>query len=511
MTHRGWNPRVTWGCQDVESLFVQCFGRDRLGNISKSISLPPLTTCIRVNTNQTTREEVLERLPKILYSEGEERRDQEQYDVYPHPELPMAVMIRGHGPHVVEYNGLEGREVIVGRMAGESMLKGAHCYAPGVLAMTQGLVEGDRVAVSVAVERDPVRGSYGVTRHSVLPPGVPLDDERFPDRKNMFLGVGVLACSRKEIVSRGKGLAVRMVDRAFSLPSLGVDCMKGDIMVQNLPSVIAAATLDPTPGSRVLDMCAAPGGKTTAMAEIMQNKGCIYALDRSHTKVKGIEKIAQDFGVDIIRAVKADATKCVAIRGQALSISDGQVSQREMTPGERRVAERRAKKREMHGFPPKKDSFAHVLDSGFEEESFDFVLLDGPCTALGLRPRLLLQTTIDDLKNTASYQRTLIHNAVKLVKQEGCLVYSTCTINPLENEWNVRYILDTFPEMQLVKSKYHLGGPGLTGSATVGDSTYSLLQKEEADMVQRFDPGGDLDTMGFFIAKFEKKKNQISS
>jgi 16S rRNA C967 or C1407 C5-methylase (RsmB/RsmF family) len=59
--------------------------------------------------------------------------------------------------------------------------------------------------------------------------------------------------------------------------------------------------------------------------------------------------------------------------------------------------------------------------------------------------------------------------------------------------------------MQLVRSKYHLGGPGLTGSVTVGDSTYSLLQKEEADMVQRFDPGGDLDTMGFFIAKFKKR------
>ncbi|KAI8106699.1 hypothetical protein M9434_001353 [Picochlorum sp. BPE23] len=511
MTHRGWNPRLTWGCQDVESLFVQCLGRDRLANISKSISLPPLTTCIRVNTNLTTREEVLERLSKELYSEGNERQDHEQYDVYPHPELPMAIMIRGHGPHVVDYSDLEGREVIVGRMAGESMLKGAHCYAPGVLATTHGLAQGDTVAVSVAVEKDPSKGQYGVTRNSILPPDVPLDDERFPDRKNMFLGVGVLACSRKEIVTSGRGLAVRMVDRVFSLPSLGSDFMKGDIMVQNLPSVIAAATLDPTPGSRVLDMCAAPGGKTTAMAEIMQNRGCIYALDRSHTKVKGIEKVAEDFGAGIIRAIKADATKCVAEKGQVLSISNGRVARQDMTPGERRVVERRARARELHGLPPKKETFAAVLESGFEEASFDSVLLDGPCTALGLRPRLLLQTTIEDLKKTASYQRILIHNAVKLVKQGGYLVYSTCTINPLENECNVRYILDTFPEMQLVRSKYHLGGPGLTGSVTVGDSTYSLLQKEEADMVQRFDPGGDLDTMGFFIAKFKKRDKILSS
>eukprot|EP00889_Picochlorum_renovo_P006089 jgi/Picre1/33119/NNA_008445.t1 len=216
-----------------------------------------------------------------------------------------------------------------------------------------------------------IKGQYGVTRNSILPPDVPLDDERFPDRKNMFLGVGVLACSRKEIVTSGRGLAVRMVDRVFSLPSLGIDFMKGDIMVQNLPSVVAAATLDPTPGSRVLDMCAAPGGKTTAMAEIMQNRGCIYALDRSHTKVKGIEKVAEDFGANIIRAIKADATKCVAEKGQVLSISNGQVARQEMTPGERRVVERRARARELHGLPPKKESFAAVLESGFEEASFD--------------------------------------------------------------------------------------------------------------------------------------------
>jgi 16S rRNA C967 or C1407 C5-methylase (RsmB/RsmF family) len=61
--------------------------------------------------------------------------------------------------------------------------------------------------------------------------------------------------------------------------------MEGDIMLQNLASVVAAHVLCPTPGSRVLDMCAAPGGKTTMMAQLMGDTGEIVAFDRSHAKV----------------------------------------------------------------------------------------------------------------------------------------------------------------------------------------------------------------------------------
>ena len=79
------------------------------------------------------------------------------------------------------------------------------------------------------------------------------------------------------------------------------------------------------------------------------------------------------------------------------------------------------------------------------------------------------------------------------------MVYSTCTISPLENERNVRYLLDRYPQFRLVPQTPHLGGPGLVGPG--------LLTSEEAALVQRFTPSTQdrVQTPGFFIAKFEKR------
>lgn len=118
----------------------------------------------------------------------------------------------------------------------------------------------------------------------------------------------------------------------------------------------------------------------------------------------------------------------------------------------------------------------------------------------------MVSHSIEELKATAHYQRKLIDVAVALVRKGGTLVYSTCTINPLENEYNVRYLLDKYPQMSLVKSKYHLGQSGLCGDYRIGEKTFTFLKPEEAELVQRYDPGfnNGTDTMGFFIAKFQK-------
>ena len=152
---------------------------------------------------------------------------------------------------------------------------------------------------------------------------------------------------------------------------------------------------------------------------------------------------------------------------------------------------------------------------GFCENTFDGVLLDPPCSALGLRPRLDFPQSVEELNRTAQYQRRLLDAAVKLVAPGGTLVYSTCTIHPGknahlytanafsssshdagENEANVRYVLDTYPSFRLRKQDPYIGSPGLVGPGYLFD--------HEACLVQRFYPDTALDTIGFFIAAFTK-------
>lgn len=90
-------------------------------------------------------------------------------------------------------------------------------------------------------------------------------------------------------------------------------------MLQNLPSIVAALVLAPQPGWRVLDMCAAPGGKATLLAQLMQGKGSVVALDRSHAKAEDVRALALELGCnDVVQAYKLDATRAVRALQTAL-------------------------------------------------------------------------------------------------------------------------------------------------------------------------------------------------
>ena len=137
--------------------------------------------------------------------------------------------------------------------------------------------------------------------------------------------------------------------------------------------------------------------------------------------------------------------------------------------------------------------------AGFPPESFDRILLDPPCSALGLRPKLGIRVKANDLVKTADYQRVFLQQAIQLLKPGGILTYSTCTINAMENECNVAYVLDRYGDsislMQLPGE-----GPGHAGLAGHG------LTEEQRLCVRRFDPSDRKDNcMGFFVAKFQKK------
>ncbi|KAG2241194.1 hypothetical protein Bca52824_096824 [Brassica carinata] len=356
--------------------------------------------------------------------------------------------------------------------------------------------------------------------------------------------MGTAMLSRAGMFRVSHGVAVDLNNRVFRLPSFH-NVLEGEIFLQNLPSIVAAHALDPQRGERVLDMCAAPGGKTTAIAILMNDEGEIVAADRSHNKVLDVQRLSAEMGLTCITTCKLDALKSVCLpstlsdsttsvngdssvsltshsevpsnegiasdasgRSEAEKSCEENASTEQPNNGGDNVSQseiRKNKGRLKNGRGRTQSQGGRAGKSkGFPPNSFDRVLLDAPCSALGLRPRLFagLETVIS-LRNHGRYQRKMFDQAVQLVRVGGVLVYSTCTINPSENEAVVRYALDKYKFLSLATQHPRIGGPGLVGRCEFPDGyVEEWLKPGEEEMVQKFDPSSELDTIGFFIAKF---------
>ena len=166
---------------------------------------------------------------------------------------------------------------------------------------------------------------------------------------------------------------------------------------------------------------------------------------------------------------------------------------------------------------------------GLPPLSFDKILLDPPCSALGQRPRFEKKelTKLETLAQCADYQMVLMRTAVELLKPGGTLVYSTCTHNPCENEMVVAQTLEEFPGMKLISLPDGLSSMGANGfSSEQIQNALRVMERENLKSefvkrvllwkhrglsdenntkVRRFDPDGPDDTIGFFVAKFQKK------
>lgn len=188
---------------------------------------------------------------------------------------------------------------------------------------------------------------------------------------------------------------------------------EGMFSVQDEASILASDALDAKPGDCIADVCAAPGGKTFATAELMAGKGVIYAMDKYEHKLKLMEAQAKRAGIDNIRLLQHDSTVPVEeLKGQ-----------------------------------------------------MDKVLVDVPCSGLGVmrrKPEIKYKGR-QELNELIERQRQILLAAASYVKAGGTLVYSTCTINPAENEKQIVEFLRGNKDFKALEQKQLLPDGGTDG------------------------------------------------
>ncbi|HEY2492617.1 MAG TPA: 16S rRNA (cytosine(967)-C(5))-methyltransferase RsmB [Paenibacillus sp.] len=216
----------------------------------------------------------------------------------------------------------------------------------------------------------------------------------------------------------------------------------GLLSVQDESSMLVGTAVGPVSGMRVLDCCAAPGGKSAHIAEIMKDEGQVVANDLYPHKQNLIREQAERLGLESIETVVGDALE---------------------------------------------------LKDKYSEASFDRILLDAPCSGLGVirrKPDLKWVKTPEDIQGIAALQYELLETVAPLLQVGGILVYSTCTIEPEENERLVARFLDNHPQF---------------GAPTEEPSSWDDLQKIALPR------GGGMQILpyhfgsdGFFIARIQR-------
>ena len=175
----------------------------------------------------------------------------------------------------------------------------------------------------------------------------------------------------------------------------------GKIIVQDASSYLAARNLEVIPNELVLDICAAPGGKTAVLAENMENKGEIIAIDIHQHKIKLIDTNIKKLGIDIVKAIVMDAR--------------------------------------------------NVNKQG---RKFDKILVDVPCSGYGVirkKPEILYSKDRENIEELSKLQLEILNSAADILKDGGELIYSTCTITDEENTNNIKKFLEDRKEFKVEK------------------------------------------------------------
>jgi 16S rRNA (cytosine967-C5)-methyltransferase len=194
-----------------------------------------------------------------------------------------------------------------------------------------------------------------------------------------------------------------------SLPTNALN--RGHCYVQDPSTVFACRLLDPLPGERILDACAAPGGKTTYIAELMKNRGQIAACDRESERLRVLEENIAKLGAQTVKTFLCDWQR---------------------------------------------DSIPVAMASA---GPFDRILIDAPCSNTGvMRRRVDVRWRLKpaDFVHMQKQQLEIIRKVFPLLKPNGVLVYSTCSLEPEENEEVVRRIVAELRVLRPEQEKYSL-------------------------------------------------------
>ncbi|MET3682086.1 16S rRNA (cytosine967-C5)-methyltransferase [Alkalibacillus flavidus] len=217
------------------------------------------------------------------------------------------------------------------------------------------------------------------------------------------------------------------------------------LTIQDETSMLVSEMVAPTGEMTVLDACSAPGGKTTHLAEKMNNEGSIYAYDLHHNKIKLVQEKAETLGLTNVAVHTSDSRHLKNLHSDA---------------------------------------------------TFDRILLDAPCTGLGVlrsKPDIKYQKSEQNISELADVQAQLLDAVLPLLKQEGHLIYSTCTVDQEENEQQIHALLERHPDLEV--------DPTFFSDLPVECQTLSGLSSVGLQIFPH-----DFQADGFFITRLRYRK-----
>lgn len=243
--------------------------------------------------------------------------------------------------------------------------------------------------------------------------------DAFGEQNPLTVRTNLNQISTEELVTKleGEGVTVKRNMRLpYALELSGFDFINGlesflagDFYIQDLSSMMVAHTADPKPGDYIIDVCAAPGGKSTHLAEMLRGTGMVEARDLTDYKVGLLEENIARHGLTNMKAICWDAT---------------------------------------------------AFDEASVEKA-DILICDLPCSGLGVMGKktdIRYKMTPEKQGELVQLQREILQTVCSYVKRGGTLVYSTCTIHTGENEENVEWFLQEHPEFTLVSREQMFPG-----------------------------------------------------